>query len=69
MHASEERYPVLRSKVDAASEAFGKNREQNLATLARLEQALAKSRQGEGRSTSRATSRPASSCRASASRC
>ncbi len=48
MHASEQRYPVLRSKVDTASEAFAQNREQNLGTLARLEQALAKSRAGGG---------------------
>src|SRR5690606_12271784 len=48
MHASEQRYPVLRSKVDAAGEVFRGNRTQNLETLARLDKALARSRAGGG---------------------
>lgn len=48
MHGSEQPYPVLRTKVDATSEAFQKNRELNLATLAKLEKALAKAREGGG---------------------
>jgi acetyl-CoA carboxylase carboxyltransferase component len=48
MHAGEQRYPVLRSKVDPQNETFRSNRDQNLATLSRLEKALAKSREGGG---------------------
>jgi acetyl-CoA carboxylase carboxyltransferase component len=48
MNASEERYSVLRTKVDAASETYAKNRELNLASITKLEQALAKSREGGG---------------------
>ncbi len=48
MYASEQRYPVLRTKVDTESETYRQNREQNLATLSRLESALAKAREGGG---------------------
>ena len=48
MSASEQRYPVLRTKVDTSGETFAQNREQNLASVAKLDQALAKSREGGG---------------------
>ena len=48
MHASEERYSVLRTKVDAKSETYAANRELNLRSIAKLELALAKSREGGG---------------------
>src|SRR5687767_11735493 len=41
-------YPVLRSRVDPRSELFAKNREANLASLAKLGEALAKAREGGG---------------------
>ena len=41
-------YPVLRSRVDLRSEIAQKNREANLASLAKLDKALAKSREGGG---------------------
>jgi acetyl-CoA carboxylase carboxyltransferase component len=43
-----ERYPVLASRVDTKSELFTQNRDANLATLTKLESALAKSRAGGG---------------------
>jgi acetyl-CoA carboxylase carboxyltransferase component len=43
-----ERYPVLASRVDARSEQFAQNRDANLATLTKLDAALAKSRAGGG---------------------
>ena len=46
--AHEQRYPVLRSKVDADADGYRQNREQNLASLAELDKALAKSREGGG---------------------
>lgn len=41
-------YPTLRSRVDLRSETFQKNRELNLASLEKLEKALARSREGGG---------------------
>jgi acyl-CoA carboxylase subunit beta len=41
-------YPVLRSKVDLRSDEYRQNREQNLASLTKLEEALAKARAGGG---------------------
>ncbi|UJR82687.1 acyl-CoA carboxylase subunit beta [Sandaracinus amylolyticus] len=41
-------YPVLRSRADLRSEIAQKNREANLASLAKLEKSLAKSREGGG---------------------
>lgn len=41
-------YPALRSRVDLRSEIFQKNREQNLASVEKLEKALARSREGGG---------------------
>ncbi len=43
-----QRYPVLRSRVDRRSEIFAANRAANLASLEKLGQALAKSREGGG---------------------
>ena len=43
-----QRSPALRSRVDPRSETFAANRQQNLATLAKLDAALAKSREGGG---------------------
>ena len=48
MHASEQRYPALRTKIDTASDGHRGNRTQNLETLAKLDKALAKSREGGG---------------------
>ena len=45
---SEQAYPRLRSKVDVHSDSYRGNREQNLATLKKLEAALAKARAGGG---------------------
>jgi acetyl-CoA carboxylase carboxyltransferase component len=45
---NEQRYPVLRSKIDPSADVFRSNREANLASVAKLEQALAKSREGGG---------------------
>src|SRR5688500_14949137 len=45
---SEQRYPVLRAKIDPSGEVYRANREQNLASIAKLEAALAKSREGGG---------------------
>src|SRR5687767_13400129 len=47
-HSAAQPYPVLRSTVDARSEAFRTNRETNLATLAKLDKALATGRAGGG---------------------
>ena len=47
MHA-EHPYPVLRTKVDRRAPAFLDNREQNLATLDKLRDALTKANQGGG---------------------
>jgi acetyl-CoA carboxylase carboxyltransferase component len=44
----EQPYPVLASKVDKKSEQYASNRAANLASLDKLEQALAKSRAGGG---------------------
>lgn len=41
-------YPVLPSRVDARSELFAQNREANLASLVKLDRALAKARDGGG---------------------
>lgn len=41
-------YPALRSRVDVRSDAFTKNRTENLASLEKLDAALAKSREGGG---------------------
>jgi acetyl-CoA carboxylase carboxyltransferase component len=43
-----ERFPVLASRVDARSEQFAQNRDANLASLTKLDAALAKSRAGGG---------------------
>ena len=40
--------PALRSRVDVRSETFAKNRAENLASLEKLEKALARSREGGG---------------------
>ena len=48
MSGSEQRYPVLRSKVDANSDGYAQNRQQNLASIAKLDEALSKSREGGG---------------------
>ena len=45
---NEQRYPVLRSRVQAASETFVANREANLASLSRIDAALAQARAGGG---------------------
>jgi acetyl-CoA carboxylase carboxyltransferase component len=45
---SDAAYPVLRSRVDPRAEAFAKNREANLASIDKLDRALAKSREGGG---------------------
>lgn len=47
-HGATQAYPVLRSRADLRSEIAQKNREANLASLAKLEKALAKSREGGG---------------------
>ncbi len=44
----EQRYGVIRTRVDARSETFAKNREANLATLEKVEKALTASREGGG---------------------
>src|SRR5690349_4421275 len=45
---NEQRYPILRSKVEPSADVYRANREQNLASIAKLEAALAKSREGGG---------------------
>ena len=44
----EQRYPVVRSKIEPASETFIANREANEASVAKLDEALAQSREGGG---------------------
>jgi acetyl-CoA carboxylase carboxyltransferase component len=48
MDSSQQRYPVLRSKVDTSSDGYRENREQNLESIAKLEKALGRSREGGG---------------------
>src|SRR5688500_9478546 len=45
---AEQRYPVLRTKVDASSDVYRANRDANLASIAKLDAALARSREGGG---------------------
>ena len=44
----EQRYPVMRSKVDTKAETFQANREGNLAALDEVQQALSKANGGGG---------------------
>jgi acyl-CoA carboxylase subunit beta len=44
----EQRYPVLRSRVDTSAETFASNRENNLAVLGKVEKAQAAANQGGG---------------------
>jgi len=48
MSDAQERYPVIRSRVDVRSDVFRENRQKNLAEVARLNKSLAKANQGGG---------------------
>jgi acetyl-CoA carboxylase carboxyltransferase component len=45
---SEQRYPILRTKIDPDNDVYRANRAQNLASIEKLDKALAKSREGGG---------------------